>query len=96
MNDDLISRKALLEILDAKSDMAIATPAQMIYANAAKIVEMLPVVDAEPVRHSKWVCRIPGVFSCGVCKRLAIGNRPTYYCPECGSKMDGEDDNDRS
>lgn len=46
----------------------------------------------ELVRHSKWVCRIPGVFSCGACKGLAIGNRPTYYCPECGAKMDGGGD----
>lgn len=96
MDGDLISRKALLEILNAKSDVAIATPAQMIYANVAKIVELLPAVDAEPVRHSKWVCRTPGVFSCGACLGLALGNRPTCYCPECGARMDGEDNNDRS
>ena len=45
----------------------------------------------QPVRHSKWVCRTPGVFSCGMCKGLALGNRPTCYCPDCGAKMDGED-----
>ena len=89
MDGDLISRKALLEILNAKSDVAIATPAQMIYANAAKIVELLFAVDAEPVRHSKWVCRTPGVFSCGACLGLALGNRPTRYCPDCGAMMDG-------
>ena len=92
MDGDLISRKALLEILNAKSDVAIATPAQMIYANVAKIVELLPAVDAEPVRHSKWVCRTPGVFSCGACLGLAIGNLPTHYCPECGARMDGDGD----
>lgn len=53
MDGDLISRKTLLEILNAKSDMAIATPAQMIYANVAKIVELQPAVDAEPVRHGR-------------------------------------------
>lgn len=46
----------------------------------------------QPVRHSKWVCRTPGVFSCDECKGLALGNRPTCYCPYCGAKMDGEDD----
>lgn len=44
----------------------------------------------QPVRHSKWVCRTPGVFSCGACLGLALGNRPTCYCPDCGARMDGE------
>lgn len=46
----------------------------------------------QPVRHSKWVCRTPGVFSCGACLGLALGNRPTCYCPDCGAKMDGEEE----
>ena len=46
---------------------------------------------AQHVRHSKWVCRTPGVFSCGACLGLALGNRPTCYCPNCGEKMDEED-----
>ena len=29
-------------------------------------------------------------------KGLALGNRPTCYCPDCGARMDGEDNNDRS
>ena len=45
----------------------------------------------QPVRHSKWVCRAPGVFSCGECFGLALGNRPTRYCPDCGARMDLED-----
>ena len=45
----------------------------------------------QPVRHSKWVCRTPGVFSCGECLGLALGNRPTCYCPDCGARMDGGD-----
>ena len=44
----------------------------------------------QPVRHSKWVCRTPGVFSCGACFGLALGNRPTRYCPDCGAKMEEE------
>ena len=101
MDGDLISRKALLEILNAKSDVAIATPAQMIYANAAKIVELLPAVDAEPVRHGK--CELCGrgkpikaftiLPDCGLQYGMSIMAR---YCPNCGARMDGEDDNGRS
>ena len=81
---DLISRKALIERYGEPCHSFL------------DVIETMPAVDAEPVRHSKWVCRTPGVFSCGECLGLALGNRPTRYCPDCGARMDGEDDNDRS
>lgn len=84
MDGDLISRKALIE--------RYGEPCH----SFRDVIETMPAVDAEPVRHSKWVCRTPGVFSCGACLGLALGNRPTRYCPNCGAMMDGEDNNDRS
>lgn len=81
---DLISRKALIERYGEPCHSFL------------DVIETMPAIDAEPVRHSKWVCRTPGVFSCGACLGLALGNRPTCYCPECGARMDGEDNNDRS
>lgn len=77
---DLISRKALIE--------RYGEPCH----SFRDVIETMPAIDAEPVRHSKWVCRIPSVFSCGMCKGLAIGNRPTCYCPDCGARMDGEEE----
>ena len=85
MDGDLISRKTLLEILNAKSDMAIATPAQMIYANVAKIVELQPAVDAEPVRHGRW----EHGMQCPFCNQ--IDTTKPNYCPNCVAKMDGGD-----
>lgn len=76
MNDDLISRRALIERYGEPCHSFL------------DVIETMPAIDAEPVRHSKWVCRTPGVFSCGMCKGLALGNRPTCYCPDCGAKMD--------
>ena len=84
MDGDLISRKALIERYGEPCHSFL------------DVIETIPAIDAEPVRHSKWVCRTPGVFSCGACLGLALGNRPTCYCPECGARMDGEDNNDRS
>lgn len=83
---DLISRKALrdLWLYNGLNEHIYCTN------DVLDSIDEQPAVDAEPVRHSKWVCRIPGVFSCGACKGLAIGNRQTYYCPECGARMDGE------
>lgn len=85
MDGDLISRRAMLEILNAKSDMAIATPAQMIYANVAKIVELQPAVDADPVRHGRWEHGL----QCPFCNQ--IDTTKPNYCPNCGAKMDEED-----
>ena len=76
---DLISRNALIERYGEPCHSFL------------DVIETMPAIDAEPVRHSKWVCRTPGVFSCGACLGLALGNRPTCYCPDCGAKMDGGD-----
>ena len=97
---DLISRKALLEAIDERDKLVRKLTAnvddedEIIVTLSAvrKFVNNRPGVDAEPVRHSKWVCRTPGVFSCGACLGLALGNRPTCYCPDCGAKMDGEEE----
>lgn len=98
MDGDLISRKELLEKLDERDKLVRKLTAnvydedEIIVTLSAvrKFVNNRPAVDAEPVRHSKWVCRTPGVFSCGACLGLALGNRPTCYCPDCGARMDGE------
>ena len=99
MDGDLISQKAMLEAIDKREKLV-----QKLTANVYDEVEMTvslsalrkfvnnrPAVDAEPVRHSKWVCRTPGVFSCGACMGLALSNRPTCYCHDCWAKMDGGD-----
>lgn len=98
MDGDLISRKAMLEAIDERErimrkhvpdiqDDELRPTLQSIL----EFVRNRPAVDAEPVRHSKWVCRTPGVFSCGACLVLALGNRPTRYCHDCGARMDGND-----
>ena len=49
-----------------------------------------PTVDAEPVRHGRWMHLSNTWGECSVC-----GERNKYlkrwnYCPHCGAKMDGE------
>lgn len=60
--------------------------------------ENLPTVDAEPVRHGKWIpiidrptwaCafhKLAG-YQCSLCGRIEKENEP--YC-NCGAKMDGD------
>lgn len=99
--DDLISREAAIAIMQAKGEMAMGTPANVFYC-AAHMLEMMPAVDAEPVRHGRWV-KASGMLPpechdkkrCSVCANFALHDRlgrvrPSNYCPNCGAKMDEE------
>ena len=98
MNNDLISRSTVIEILQAKADMAVATNAQMVYLNAARLVEKIRTVDAEPVRHGRWIgrplcgnddCRCS---NCGYWENVHAnirGEITQKYCSNCGARMDG-------
>ena len=70
----------------------------------AREIEEQPTVDAEPVRHGKWINEPPykaadGTYRkaqiCSECNSYFVseGNTPYSnhpYCCECGAKMDGE------
>ena len=54
----------------------------------------LPAADVTPVVHGVWVCvniiyPISG-YRCSKCRRR-VGFDLTPYCPNCGAKMDGGD-----
>lgn len=50
-----------------------------------------PTIDAEPVRHGKWIDDSNGIEGawnyCSVCGEQAIDLYD--FCPNCGAKMDG-------
>ena len=64
-------------------------------------IENAPTVDAAPVRHGSWKTCKDGTLDCSVCHCIAPyeGNNygdvlytPEYdYCPNCGARMDGEE-----
>lgn len=63
-------------------------------------LEAAPTIDAEPVRHGKWIDDTGCLSSCKQYKCSECGRRPilnemwcyelTEYCPFCGAKMGGE------
>lgn len=63
----------------------------------SKVLNDLPPADVEPVRHGKWeqVDEQPYFrkhfhrMCCSVCRHEGYKSYP--YCPHCGSKMDGEE-----
>lgn len=99
--DDLISRKALVDAFKATNDPGKdCLPISII----AETIEEAPAVDAEPVRHGRWIPRgdddsDAGMYKCSECgderyfgeEVLTSEEAATYarYCPNCGAKMDG-------
>ena len=87
----LINREMLLE----EYDRAHKGPP----GGARKLIAEAPAVEAEPVRHGRW---INDTF-CSECKRfpvdvsVSISNQElTKYfsrCPHCGARMDATDTN---
>lgn len=65
----------------------------------SQYIEILPVADVAPVRHAEWVVcgdgdNVPWMCShCG--KTTAHKYKVIYgkYCPHCGAKMDGGNEN---
>jgi len=67
--------------------------------------ENLPTVDAEPVRHGEWISEIIKAqdwkgrardyyqpHSCSICHKPDPCQGVSNYCPNCGAKMDGNED----
>ena len=62
-----------------------------------------PAADVVPVRHGRWICirKGYGEYECSVCHGVDSDCSDYYethvvteqdYCPNCGSRMDGDDD----
>ena len=56
-------------------------------------VDDAPLADVAPVAHGKWIRHKPeGVifadYECSVCSAYPTGGIKSYYCPNCGAKMD--------
>ena len=69
------------------------------------VIDGMQSEDVEPVRHGRWVCveAEPEKVWCDYCKTdyrssdlLNIGadDEKVNFCPNCGAKMDGREDDD--
>lgn len=97
MEGDLISRSLLLK--EAEDWLCDSTDLRCF----TNLIEIIPTVDAEPVRHGEWIVQKVDAnqtkFYCSECERCVLcGNdyfmKPTkhiaYFYPycHCGAKMD--------
>ena len=64
------------------------------YSRTFDMVDDAPTVDAELVEHGEWLICSDGYYPyCSKCKNEPQGRVMTDYCPNCGAKMDGGDEN---
>jgi hypothetical protein len=86
MNNDLISRSALLGGYDVRKVTEYDESGCGLEYKAVSVeaIEAAPAVDAEPVRHERWEHGV----RCTQCGQIDL-SKPSYCCC-CGAKMDAE------
>lgn len=104
MSKDLISRE---ETMDVIKSLQITLGGENIFRPEAKAsvlecLDFVPKVDAEPVRHGRWIENGPD-WVCSYCGmefkdeiefiKLDYDYCMPHYCPHCGAKMDGGTEN---
>lgn len=68
--------------------------------DAIDTLQQQPTIDAEPVRHGRWILKILPIgggdkimsYLCSECDRYT--NMKFDFCPNCGARMDTTDTND--
>lgn len=63
-------------------------------------IDAMPTVDAEPIRHGKWIDIDSQTYTwkvrCDQCghdrSMMSTQGRYPKYCENCGSKMDAQED----
>ena len=61
-----------------------------------QIIDEAPTIDAEPVRHGKWIKadsqqyfrKHYPAFTCSECGQRKDSQKTWNYCPNCGARMD--------
>lgn len=104
--DEYISRKAAIAYIRERSEECQKAFEEFggesgIYADAyndlAEDFHSIPAADVAPVVHGVWVCvnKIDPIsgYRCSKCRRR-VGFDLTPYCPNCGAKMDGGDNDE--
>ena len=88
----LTDADALIDVLNSQacadwlSEQDEYTPASIV----EHALETLPTVDAEPVKHGKWIpWKYHNGYRCDKCNE-PVDNKHNY-CPNCGARMDAEE-----
>lgn len=95
----LIDADALtIEVLKKAFDDALFGGNTDMHKLLISIVAHQPTIDAEPVRHGKWIKadtqqyfrKHYPFFTCSECGYRKDSQKKWNYCPNCGARMDEE------
>lgn len=89
----------MVRLIDADTAQKIADKELTVEEAGAVqfVLAHTPTIEAEPVRHGRWIMR-GGKRYCSYCNKRACVTRDredfwytvgTEYCPTCGAIMDG-------
>lgn len=97
---EYIEKKTAVEFFETLQNGTLKdgnTAAAAVWKLAAGIVKRLPKAEVVPVVHGRWMESGPLLEcqSCGEIYSRLGGNAGKLwnYCPNCGAKMDGGDEN---
>ena len=65
-----------------------------------EFIKKQPTIEVEPVKHGRWIDTYPDIepnpmFMYGICSECGFEqgiSKYLKYCPNCGCRMDGGDD----
>lgn len=88
-----INAETLIDMLNAKADMALGTP-KAVFGNVIKMIDLLPPADVVKVKHGYWCDK----YKSGVVVKQGVvssccdmwNEHRTKYCPYCGAILDEE------
>lgn len=89
----LIDADALKEYIDCGH---LRNPCEVCFSerDVVDLIDAQPTIDAEPVRHGKWIGYAGTIGNeCSVCGKwidVLQGTAEMNYCPNCGARMDAE------
>ena len=96
---DLIDRNELIRYhCGACANKEFCAEESCPYYEIRRRIENAPKVDAEPIRHGRWIVHTTwhGMFGlihseCSECGFDRNGDLSSWiFCPNCGAKMDGD------
>ena len=100
---ELIDKHAAYIRLKTEAETHECYESKEAYNRAARIIDQMRTVEAEPVRHGTWKYGYNSdagllCYYCSACGKEAYwdtdyGQQRFDFCPMCGAKMDGGADN---
>ena len=91
----MISMKAVLDIVSkyCPDDDGSCSKAGVDLREMLDEIEGLDETEVQPVKHARWEICCDGYYPyCSNCKNEPQGREMTDFCPNCGARMIGGDE----